>query len=184
MYEEDYLVGDEIDDILDALEGGDVEGYGEEIVPIGYEFEDEPDRDQYVGARSRGLRRRPAPRGARGRMVKQRPRQWRRYPLGLGTTSIGVGATAIITLLPQLPFKLERLSSPAAGLVIDNIQVGTVSQFVAAGGVAVEVFGPTATGIGLRGDTAVPGVSIQITVSNPTAAAVVFSGALVGLVAQ
>lgn len=190
---DDYLVGDEVDEILAALDDEDVSGYGEEIVEVGEDdlvgydedddlgyFDDEPDYD--VGARRRRRRRRRPRRRATMRRVKARA--FRRYPLGLGTTSIAAGATAIISALPQLPFKLERLSTPAQGLVIDNIQVGTVSQFVAAGAVASEVFGTTATGVALRGDTAVPGVAIQITVSNPTAAAVVFSGALIGLVAQ
>lgn len=112
------------------------------------------------------------------------PRQFRKYPLGLGVTNVGAGATAVITVNPQLPFKLIRLSTAAAGFLIDNIQIGTVSQFVAAGEVPSEIFAPDATGVELKGDTAVPGVAIQLTVTNNTAGALDFTGALLGLVAQ
>jgi len=46
------------------------------------------------------------------------------------------------------------------------------------------VFAPDAVAVQLKGDTAVPGVSVQITVSNPTAGAIIFSGAIIGDVAQ
>lgn len=108
----------------------------------------------------------------------------RRYPLGLGATVIGPGASAIISANPQLPFRVSRLVTPSVGLLIDNLAVGTVSQFVAAGSVPVEVFAPNAFDVELRGDTAVPGVSVQITISNPTLAPLTFSGAIIGTVAQ
>lgn len=177
-YPDDDDVGDEIDDVLDALSGDDDD---DDLVG---------EDDDLVGARgtyrSRIMRRRRRRRRGRSRyrVKKIRAKQLRQYPLGLGTTNIAPGATAVITANPQLPFKLTRLSTPSVGLVIDNVQVGVVSQFVAAGAIPTEVFGPTATGIRLKGDTAVPGVAIQVTVTNPTIAAVDFGGALFGLVAQ
>lgn len=140
----------------------ELSGYGEEI----------------VGAARRASRPRRAI-----RRVKNV--QLRRYPLGLGATIIGPGATAIITANPQLPFRVNRLvTAGGAGLLIDNVQVGTVSQFVAAGSVPVEIFAPDAVAVELKGDTAVPGVNVQITVSNPTAGPITFSAAIIGLVAQ
>ena len=158
------------DDDLAELEGevGDYElsGYGEEI----------------VGAR-RGRGRRMAPPGRRARIRRVANTSLRRYPLGLGITSVPAAGTVIIRANPQLPFKLERVSTPTLAMTIDNVQVGTVSQFVAAGGVPTETFGPNAVGIQLKGDTAVPGVDVAVTVTNPGVLAN-FTGAIIGLVAQ
>ena len=163
-------MGYEEDDDLDELEGevSDIElaGYGEQI----------------VGAPFRRRRRRSPGRRALVRKVKNT--ELRRYPLGLGVTNIAAGATVIIRANPQLPFKVERIITPTTGMTIDNIQVGTVSQFVAAGAVPTEVFQPDAVAVGLKGDTAVPGVDVAITVTNPGGLAADFSGALIGLVAQ
>lgn len=128
-------------------------------------------------------RRRRRPRSGK-RLIKVRNNQLRRYPLGLGVTSVGAGASAVISVQPQLPFKLERLVTAVTGFSINNIAVGTVSQFVAAGAVPSEVFAADAVGVSLRGDTAVPGVLIQTTVTNNGGAAADFSGAFIGLVAQ
>lgn len=189
----------------DDFDDDDVEGYGEEIVGadddgiddilagLGYEEDDDIEGD--VGAlnirsvlrmlqrrRGRGRRRR-MPRSGK-RLVKVKNTQLRRYPLGLGVTNVGAGASAVISVQPQLPFKLERLVTAVTGFSINNIAVGTVSQFVAAGAVPSEVFAADAVGVSLRGDTAVPGVLIQTTVTNNTAGALDFSGAFIGLVAQ
>lgn len=166
-------------------------GYGEEIVEYDDDY-DEDDIDDILDALSGNdwaeLGQVPAAPGRPKAFVRPvTPRQFRKYPLGLGVTAIAAGATAVINVNPQLPFKLQRISCEAvaaAGLVIDNIQIGTVSQFVAAGAIPVEIFSPDATGVELKGDTAVPGVAIQITVTNPTAGALNFTGALLGLVAQ
>lgn len=170
----DDMVGDEVDELLAELSGYD---------------------DAMVGARRRRRRRRrpmfmrrrrrrrPRPRYTQ-RMRKIRPSQARRYPLGLGTTALAANATAVITVNPQLPFKLMRLSTPSTNVTVDNIQIGTVSQFVAAGGIPAEVFAPNAIGVDLKGDTAIPGVQIQITVTDTSGAANTFRGAFFGLVAQ
>jgi hypothetical protein len=178
----DDMVGDEVDQLLAELSGeyDDDLGYDD----LGY--------DDMVGARRRRRRRRRprrrARRPARPRMSQSmrrlRPSQARRYPLGLGTTALLANATAVITVNPQLPFKLLRLSTPSTNITVDNIQIGTVSQFVAAGGIPSEVFAPNSIGIDLKGDTAVPGVQIQITVTDVSGAANTFRGAFFGLVAQ
>ena len=178
MYGE-QIVGD-ADDIESELSG-----YGDQIVGYAVEGYDE-EAQQFLGAaprRARGakvVRMAPA-----GKMLQPvRNTELRRYPLGLGATSIAAGATAIISANPQLPFRVDRLVTPSTGLLIENLAVGTVSQFVAAGAVPTEVFAPDAFDVQLKGDTAVPGVSVQITVSNPTAGALTFSGAIIGTVAQ
>lgn len=167
------LIGmDELEEALSGMgyEEEGVGGYGADIV--GDELAELMGEEvQPIRVRSKGLR-------------TVRNVQLRRYPLGLGATIIGPGATAIISANPQLPFRVDRLVTPSTGLLIDNLQVGTVSQFVAAGAVPTEVFAPNAFGVALKGDTAVPGVSVQITVSNPTGAPLTFSGAIIGSVAQ
>jgi hypothetical protein len=113
-----------------------------------------------------------------------RPKQLRLYPIGLGVTSVPAGGQVIITLTPQLPFKPIRLSTPAVGLYIQDIQVGTSSQFAGPGAIPTACFAPAAADSCLKGDTAVPGVVIQLTVTNPTIAAINMDGMLLGDVAQ
>lgn len=130
-----------------------------------------------------------APKRPKGTFSKIAPDRLDYLPLPIVTngvaTSIGAGATVQIRLQPQVPFKPKRLSTPgAAGLFIVDILVGNASQFVASGEIPVECFGPTATYVNLKGDTAVPGVDIIVTVRNPTAGALVFSGMILGPVAQ
>lgn len=185
------IVGADDDDIADILSG------------LGYDSDEDElsgDDDWYddaeLGAfnirkllsrmrkRGRGRRRRRRYPGRRAALKPIRARNLRRYPLGLGVTNIGAGASAVISASPQLPFKIERLVTPVTGFSINNISVGTVSQFVAAGAIPSEVFSADAVGVALRGDTAVPGVQVQLTVTNNGGAAADFSGALIGLVAQ
>lgn len=163
-----------------------LQGYGEEILEYaGQEYDDVDEiLDALSGDEYDLMGQVPSPPRPRAVMRPVAPRQFRKYPLGLGTTPVGIGATAVITVNPQLPFKLVRLSTPATGFMIENIQIGTVSQFVAAGGVPSEVFAPDANDVDLKGDTAVPGVAIQITVTNNNVAAADFNGAFLGLVAQ
>lgn len=164
---EDELIGDEVDDLLEALSGE---------VGARRRYRRRPRRRYRMRRRSRPRRRLA--------LKKQRASQARTYPLGLGTTALVANATAVITVNPQLPFKLMRLSTPSTNVQVDNIQIGTVSQFVAAGGIPAEVFAPNSVGVGLKGDTAVPGVQIQITVTDTSGAANTFTGAFFGLVAQ
>lgn len=187
-------------------------GYGEDIVETGYDWDDEDESgydddesgyeeglvgddvvddiieaisgsNELVGAR-RKKRRRPRQRLSKAVMRKLKATQFRRYPLGLGVTNLLAGASAVLTVTPQLPYKLMRISTPSTNITIDNIQIGTVSQFVAAGGVPSECMAPNAINAELKGDTCVPGVQIQITVTDVSGAANTFRACLWGLVAQ
>jgi hypothetical protein len=168
---EDELIGDVVDEVLDELSGID-------------------DDEEDVGAVKRKLKKRikrkwmPKVRKA---IRKVRNTQFRNYPIGLGIVPVPAAATVTTNLAPQLPFKPNRLSIPAtisAGLVIVDVQVGTASQFAGPGEIPVECFDVTATDVRLKGDTAVPGVVIQITVRNPTAGALNLEGMVLGDVAQ
>lgn len=171
-YDDDELVGDEvdIDDVLDLISG----------------YSDDDDDEDEVGRRRRKKRkkRRPRRRLSKALMRRLKARQFRRYPLGLGVTALAANATAVLTVTPQLPYKLMKLSTPSQNITVDNIQIGTVSQFVAAGGVPSECFIPNAVDSELKGDTCVPGVQIQITVTDVSGAANTFRACLWGLVAQ
>lgn len=149
------IVGDAVDELL--------AGYGEEIVGQG--------DDDLIGA----------PRRAKVRQVK--PTTLQRLALGIGSTSVGATSSAVVTVTPQVPFKLERFISQSVTLAISDIKVGTASQFVGSGSIPVEVFARDAIGVGLKGDTAVPGVDIALYVSNATGGALTLTGAYLGLAA-
>jgi len=164
---DDLLSGAEDDELEDMLEGVDDDDDDEEMLE-GY-------GDQIVGAarrrRRRGGRRRVSAKGLN------------RLAIGIGSTSIAATTSAVVTVTPQLPFRLERFVSPATGLLITDIKVGTNSQFVGSGSIPIEVFAANSVGVALRGDTAVPGVDIALGLSNPTAGALAASGAYIGYAA-
>jgi hypothetical protein len=122
---------------------------------------------------------------ARGaRVVETAPRRLQRLPLGIGITSLATLTAAVVTVTPQVPFKLERFISQSTGLSITDIKVGTNSQFVGSGAIPIEIFGRDAVGIDLKGDTAVPGVDIALAASNGTGGTLTLAGAYVGLAAN
>lgn len=122
-----------------------------------------------------------APQRAQVRQVKASRLQ--RLALGIGSTSVAATSSAVITVTPQVPFKLERFITQSTGLSISDIKVGTASQFVGAGSIPIEIFARDAIGVGLKGDTAVPGVDIALYVGNPSAGALSATGAYLGLAA-
>lgn len=119
----------------------------------------------------------------RAKVVQRGAQRLQRLALGIGVTSVAANSSAVITVTPQVPFKLERFISQSVTLSIQDIKVGTNSQFVGAGSIPIEIFGRDAIGVGLKGDTAVPGVDIALYVSNGTAGALTASGAYLGLAA-
>lgn len=119
----------------------------------------------------------------RAKVVQRGATRLQRLALGIGVTTVAANSSAVITVTPQVPFKLERFISQSITLSIQDIKVGTNSQFVGAGSIPIEIFGRDAIGVGLKGDTAVPGVDIALYVSNGTAGALTASGAYLGLAA-
>lgn len=157
------LIGDAVDDLLrgaddemgEADYGGEIVGYGGEI----------------LGA------------VRKGKFKKTTPNRLQRLALGIGVTTVAATSSAVVTVTPQVPFKLERFVSQSTTLSVNDIKVGTVSQFVGAGSIPVEIFARDAIGVGLKGDTAVPGVDIALYVSNGSGAPVSLSGAYLGIAA-
>lgn len=119
----------------------------------------------------------------RAHIKKTTPNRLQRLALGIGVTAVAATSSAIVTVTPQVPFKLERFISQAVTLSVNDIKVGTVSQFVGAGSIPIEIFARDAIGVGLKGDTAVPGVDIALSVSNATAGSLNLNGAYLGLAA-
>lgn len=148
------LIGDAVDDLLKGADD-ELHGYGGEI----------------VGAVQRGQLR------------TTKPTRLQRLALGIGVTAVAATSSSIVTVTPQVPFKLERFASDVTGLQVNDIKVGTVSQFVGAGSIPIEIFAHDAVGVGLKGDTAVPGVDIAISVSNAGASPVNLTGAYLGVAA-
>lgn len=160
------LVGDVVDDLLSGADSELMEGYDDEVQGYGEEI---------VGA----ARRRP--RSAR-RQIKAT--NINRMALGLGVTNLATLTSAIITVTPQVPFRLERLISPSTGLQVTDIKVGTNSQFVGSGSIPIEIFARDSVGVSLKGDTAVPGVDIALALSNPTGGTLAATGAYIGYAAS
>lgn len=148
------LIGDAVDDLLKGADD-ELSGYGEEI----------------LGA------------VRKGKMVTQKPTRLQRLALGIGTTSVGATSSAVVTVTPQVPFKLERFVSEVTGLQINDIKVGTTSQLVGAGSIPIDIFKHDAVGVGLKGDTAVPGVDIALYVSNGGGTPIILTGAYLGIAA-
>jgi hypothetical protein len=102
--------------------------------------------------------------------------------LPLDALSIAAGASEAITVAPQEPFRIKRLTTTesAPGLLIDDFRVGVDPVFVQAGSVPNAAFAPTAVGMKLRTKVAKVGNTITLVVRNPTAAPIDFAGLIVG----
>lgn len=97
----------------------------------------------------------------------QTPRDTRTILLPFPETHIPYGGVRDIQVLPQSRFRCERLvlaEDIADHVVIDDIRIGTVSQFSAVGPIDGSTFSPTAVGTGVRFDTAEPGLTILLRV--------------------
>jgi hypothetical protein len=122
----------------------------------------------------------------RARLRRVAYTQRRKEVLPLGSTTLAPGATIPVVVSPQRPFRVERLTltATAPGALIVDFRVGAMPQFVQAGSVPVEVFGPQATDNVLHGDTATVGMQVTVVLNNPTAAPIDVAGAIVGTAAQ
>ena len=110
--------------------------------------------------------------------------KYRRQYLPIASGSIAAGASATITIAPQTLFRGRKLSIPSAiapSFLIDDLKVGNVSQGAAAGSVPAESFVSNATGEdNIQMDTASPGKTISINVTNTSGGALTFRATLFG----
>jgi hypothetical protein len=164
----------------------DIVGSEYDIVGDDLMGEDDLVGDELVGAvrRRRAVRRGAAPMRPATQLVRQGYDHARKFPLPLGSQTIGAGATVNVIGRPQIPFRVERLvTTGVAGLLIDDVRVGNKSQLPQAGALPNEIFGFTAVAVALMGDTAAPAMDVTVVVRNPTGGGLVFAGAIIGAAA-
>lgn len=103
-------------------------------------------------------------------------------PIGTGQT-IDANSTLTINATPQCLFTPTALLIPstiASSLIINDITIGTNSQFAAIGPIPAMGFIETATYRGLVWDTCLPNQPIQIQLQNITDGEVTFYGMFMG----
>lgn len=101
---------------------------------------------------------------------------------GIPVTSIAANSEASINVGVQRPFRARRLlmGGSIGSLRINSIKVSNVDQLINSSPVPAVVFSPDAIGSKLRGDTAQPGVGIDLRITNTSSAAVDAEGAFFG----
>ncbi len=130
-------------------------------------------------------RRQTVARGQGNRLVqKNPPTRLRQQVIGYDSTStIAAAASSTLTQRPQTIFRPERLVVPATialAFLITDIKVGKNSQLVAAGSIPAAAFSEASTAVSLKMDTCPVGGDISLSVTNFSAGAVRFLGALFG----
>lgn len=153
---------------LDAIGAYDDSDYDEEDDGV----EGIPDDDIGAVKRRRVLRR---PMGLKSKWLG-------RKILGTGSVSIAAGATQDFDLSPLHWFKAQRLIATGTGLVVNMISVQGTQQFENGQEVPVAVFSADGSDLNFVFDVCPPNGHITMSVTNPTAAAVTFTGAFLGLV--
>jgi hypothetical protein len=118
----------------------------------------------------------PAAYGGQGTvtMTERPPRAVREFPIGFESSAgVAGGATASISVLPQVVYRGERLAltaTIATQFDIQDIKVGKDSQLAVSGQLPGECFSNVSIGVRMVLDTAEPGVQIVLNVINTTSA--------------
>ena len=144
--------------------------------------DDEGDAEYGAGSRMPGGGQRVPP-GLR--VLQKRKDTLFQQPLPITATSVAAGATAVISMQPQRTIRVERIVVPRSltdDFVINSVNVGQEPQFVADGSLPEHIFAPDEVGICLKGDTANVGNLITVSVTNTSAGALTFRGAILGTV--
>lgn len=116
-------------------------------------------------------------------VVAREPLDSRTLTLPFPETVIPANSAATIQVLPQTLFRCERFviqSDIAGSLVVDDIRIGTQSQFSASGPVPARCFSEVAVGVGTLYDTAEPGITISLSLRNISGNPVTFRAAMFG----
>lgn len=102
--------------------------------------------------------------------------------LGFGATTIPAGAVVTVPITTQRPFKPQHMRNPSTvfGLLIQQVGLEGTNTFANVAGVPIELFSEVATAQQIEWPTIDPSTGIQFVVFNPTAGALVFSGAFYG----
>lgn len=101
---------------------------------------------------------------------------------GLGTAVIGAGATVTVEKKPQRPMTPQsfRMPSTTQGLLVSQISIAGTNIFAGQEGTPQEFFSEVSTAPQLEFPTIDTSTGVQITLINPTGAAIVFSGGFYG----
>lgn len=107
----------------------------------------------------------------------------RKFPLGFPAIDLPAGGSALLETNPQFVFRPERLVVPsdiAFDVRLQDVKVGTQSQFVSTDAVPAAVFSEVAINTGISFRTAEIGNGVSFTAINTTLAVVRFSAAIIG----
>ena len=134
------------------------------------------------GRRHRGRLRHPAHaaqvlnkfHGIGGKAVgDDKPDVARKQMAPLPLTTLAPGGEVAITIRPQRPFRGERLviaGSNITGVVyLTQLLVQQVSQFINGGAIPVDCFFPTSFDVGVKFNTASPGIEVEFDFVNQAA---------------
>lgn len=123
---------------------------------------------------------------ARGAVVRPRQKtQMRRLPLPLdsGATLIAAGASATITVQPNVTTRPEKFSvAPESSphFTIDSVSIGRKLQLGSGGSIAASLYDARNPDNGVQWDTADRREPIELRVTNQSAAPARFMGLLIG----
>jgi hypothetical protein len=116
-------------------------------------------------------------------VIQKRLSTRRKFPLGFPAVTIPLGATALLETNPQFVFRPERLVVPsdiAFDVRLQDVKVGTQSQFVSTDAVPGAVFSEVAINTGISFRTAEIGNGVSFNAINVGAGPTNFSAAIIG----
>jgi hypothetical protein len=116
-------------------------------------------------------------------VIQRRLSTRRKFPLGFPVVAIPAGGSALLETNPQFVFRPERLVVPsdiAFDIRLQDVKVGTQSQFVSTDPVPAAVFSEVAINTGISFKTAEIGNGVSFTAINIAAQQTLFSAAIIG----
>lgn len=122
---------------------------------------------------------------AKPKVINRKPTTSRVLALGFDSVTVVTKATSRkITTRAQQVFRPDRLTVAAAiagFFTLDDLRIGSKSQFLSGDSLPAEAFSNVAVGVTMQMDTVTPGIDVMIAVTNIDAAADHrFNGAMFG----
>lgn len=174
------VLGEDYDILGDILGDDDV---GDDALLLGNDYD-------ILGAARRSKKNRGnaalARAATKGAIVRERQKtQVRRLPLPLdtGAVLVAAGATAVITVQPNVTTRPEKFSvapESAPHFTIDSISIGRKLQLGSGGSIAASLYDARNPDNGVQWDTADRREPIEFRVTNQSAAPARFMGLLIG----
>jgi hypothetical protein len=175
--------------------GPQLVGYGPQIVGQGaMQHQRSLSHGTRTSANNRGGVHRESPHGipqdrphraipGGGFLVEHPPTSKQVVFIGFGPQSINGGATFVFSAAPQRVFRGERLTVPSAivnNFSINDLKVGADSMNIGAAAVPAALFSELGMLVALEIETASPGITILLSVTNITGNPQNFSAGLLG----